>query len=385
MNIVFVIDEFGKSGNGTSISALRMAENLRERGHRVRVVSGTAPGEDNVYLTGIKRYPLLYRLCKAQGMFLAKADEDVLKEAFEDADVVHYFLPFALCRRGKRIADAMGIPSTAAFHVQPENITSTLYLNRLQPINEWLYSKFRGFFDQFDHVHCPSEMIKDQLRSRYYRAKMHVISNGVSPEFRPKTVLKPQAFQGKTVALMVGRLSREKRQDLILKAVAKSPYQQDIQVVFAGRGPWRKKLEKMGKRLHNAPKFLYCTQEELIDLMNVADLYIHASDIEIEAISCIEAFSCGLVPIISDSPVSATNQFALSEDNLFQAGNSDDLEAKMRHLLENPKKKAALSKYYLKYAQNFRVKESVDKFENMLEEAIALYEGEKKTSPVRDA
>jgi len=385
MNIVFVIDQFGKSGNGTSISALRMAENLRERGHLVKVVAGTADEEDDAYLTGIKRYPVLYQLCKAQGMFLAKADEDVLKEAFQDADVVHFFLPFDLCRQGKRIADSYNIPTTAAFHVQPENITSSLYLNWFQPLNEWLYNRFRGFFDQFDHIHCPSEMIKNQLVSRYYQAKMHVISNGVSTVFHPKEVSKPEAFQNKIVLLMVGRLSREKRQDLIIKAVARSPYEQDIQIVLAGKGPWRRRLEKLGRRLSNPPQFVFCKQEQLIDLMNYADLYVHASDIEIEAISCIEAFSCGLVPIISDSLISATNQFALSNDNLFKAGDSNDLEQKIRAMIENPKRKAALSKYYLKYARTFQLKSCVNQFESMLEEAVLVYEGEKKTSPIRDA
>ena len=43
-------------------------------------------------------------------------------------------------------------------------------------------------------------------------------------------------------------------------------------------------------------------------------------DAEIEAIACIEAFSCGLVPVIAGSEQSATPQFALDERSLFNAG-----------------------------------------------------------------
>lgn len=58
-------------------------------------------------------------------------------------------------------------------------------------------------------------------------------------------------------------------------------------------------------------------KQELCDLIACCDLYVHAADAEIEAISCIEAFSTGLVPVISDSPKSATHQFALDERSRF--------------------------------------------------------------------
>ena len=40
-------------------------------------------------------------------------------------------------------------------------------------------------------------------------------------------------------------------------------------------------------------------RDELRRLINMCDLYVHASDAEIEGISCMEALACGLVPVIS--------------------------------------------------------------------------------------
>ena len=34
----------------------------------------------------------------------------------------------------------------------------------------------------------------------------------------------------------------------------------------------------------------------------MSDLYVHAADVEIEAMSCMEAFAGGLVPVIANSP-----------------------------------------------------------------------------------
>src|SRR5690554_7753569 len=57
-----------------------------------------------------------------------------------------------------------------------------------------------------------------------------------------------------------------------------------------------------------------------------------------DLISCIEAFSCGLVPIISESRRSATTQFALGKEHLFCAGRSSSLAEKIDSWISNPQK-----------------------------------------------
>jgi len=84
--------------------------------------------------------------------------------------------------------------------------------------------------------------------------------------------------------------------------------------------PLEKKLRRLGNKLPNPPVFGYYNRDELIKLIHECDLYVHASDAEIEGISLIEAFACGLVPIISDSKQSAAAQFALGPQNLSKQG-----------------------------------------------------------------
>lgn len=91
---------------------------------------------------------------------------------------------------------------------------------------------------------------------------------------------------------MVGRLSREKRQDLLIKAIGTSKYNKNIQLILCGKGPWKKHLQKLSKKyLANPVKFEFLPQPELLKVINYSDLYVHASDAEIEAISCMEAFT----------------------------------------------------------------------------------------------
>ena len=138
MRIVLVIDQFDDSNNGTTITAQRYAASLRQRGHEVRVVAVGAPKKDKYPVR--KRYiPIVSRVAKWQGMCFAQPDDAVLQDAFEGADIVHFFVPFKLCRRGEEIARQMHIPTIAAFHMQPENVSYNIGLGRSGWVNKCLY------------------------------------------------------------------------------------------------------------------------------------------------------------------------------------------------------------------------------------------------------
>jgi glycosyltransferase involved in cell wall biosynthesis len=366
MVITLVIDQYGVNENGTSMTAQCLANVLSSHGHRVKILGGVCKGKGEFYQTGVNRMPVLYRLCVSQGMLLGRVDRKVVAAACAEADVVHFFMPFALSAYTKKYCDKQKVPTTAAFHVQPENISSTLHLGKAQWVNDLIYSRFRKFYDQFAHVHCPSRMIASQLLAHGYTAKLHVISNGISATFRPMNVKKPPTLQDKFVLLMVGRLSAEKRQDLIIRAVKKSKYSDRIQIILAGKGPCFAYLKKLSRGLKNEPLFAFYPQEKLVEVENYADLYVHASDAETEAIGCMEAFACGAVPVISDSSLAATGQFALTKKNLFKAGDADSLRERIDYWLEHPAEKAALSKRYIAYAERFRVERCAARLEQVL-------------------
>lgn len=375
MEITLVIDQYvgndGKVNNGTTMTALRFAQKLKEHGHKVKVVTATPNDDENIFVVPKLTIPLFQWIMDAQGMSFARADKKTIEEAFKGSDIVHFLMPFRLQKKGKEIADKMGIATTAAFHVQPENITYTLGLGKVKPLNKLIYTIFRnGFFNKFNHIHCPSNMIKNELIKNKYKGNLHVISNGVEEGFEKRDVAKPDKYKDKIIVLMIGRYSKEKRQDLIIKAIANSKYKDKIVLILCGRGPWQRGLEKLAKKYGVEVEFKFCQKDELIDVINYSDIYVHASDIEIEAISCMEAFTCGLPPIISDSKLSATNQFALTEHNLFKKGDYKDLTKKIEFFIENPDVKKELSDKYIEYAKQFQLDYCVRELEKVFEQAI---------------
>ena len=380
MKIVLVVDQFDHSNNGTTITARRFAEQLRRRGHTVTVLAAGEP-EPGKIAVPTHTIPFFQWLVDAQGMCFAKPVDEAYYQAFKDADIVHFYMPFRFCRRGESIARQMHIPTLAAFHVQPENITSSVGLGKQRWINDLLYKWFKSvFYNRFRSIHCPSQFIADQLADHGYDAKCYVISNGVDNDFKPPE--QPVARTDDTLrVLMIGRLSGEKRQDLIIKAANLSRYRDRIQLIFAGKGPLKEKYEKLGAALPRKPVFGFYTKEELVELIHGCDLYVHASDAEIEGISCMEAFACGLVPVISNAELSATHQFALDPRCLFEAGNPRSLADQMDYWFEHPEEKAEMAKRYAQYGDSMRVERCVERAEEMYQETIAAFKKQGAPQP----
>lgn len=370
LKILLVIDQYDEANNGTTISAQRFAQTLRRHGNEVRVVCTGQPGADK-YIVPKLYIPIADKIIKGQGITLAKPDKEVLYEAIRWADVVHLMMPFWLAKTALKIAVELDVPHTAAFHIQPENISYTLGIGRVERVNKMIYRFFRNtFYDQIGHIHCPSRFIASEMQRNGYTSNLHVISNGVDPGFRYRKLPKKQEWQDKFVIMMVGRLSNEKRQDVLIEAVKQSRYKDRIQVALAGRGPNEAKYRERAKELKNEIDIGFYSEQELQDILAMTDLYVHAADVEIEAISCIEAFSSGLVPIIANSPKSATPQFALDERSLFEAGNSADLAAKIDYWVEHEQQRRDMELAYADYGKEFGIDKCVEKTEDMFWQAI---------------
>jgi glycosyltransferase involved in cell wall biosynthesis len=250
-------------------------------------------------------------------------------------------------------------------------MTSSIGLGKAEHINDRFYQVFNwALYSHFTHIHTPSQFMADELVKHGYKAKIHVISNGIDPAFVYTKCPKDPQYEGKILIVMVGRLSGEKRQDVIINAVPFSKYADRIQLVFAGKGPKYDEYVELGKRLKNPPQFVFLTKNELIHLLAQTDLYVHASDMESEAISCIEAFATGLVPVIANSEVSATPQFALDGRSLFVPGWPKDLARAIDWWLDHPDEKACMEHEYAEFAKRYNIHESVRQCEAMFQEAI---------------
>ena len=397
MKILFVIDSFYTTNNGTSISAQRFAGELRKRGHEVRVLCWDTPEyienkmTDGDFTTPKFYMPVFQPLMDKHDFSFALNAKTIVHDACDWADIVHVFVPFGIEKEAIDYCNQIGKPVTAAFHIQPENMTSSVSMGKVEWFNELFYRSFRyNIYNRVRHVHVPSRFMGEMIAERGYTAKIHPISTGIQEAFMEAGEKKAESRKSKVESqkqvfriMMIGRLSQEKRQDVIINAVKYSKYADRSQLVFAGRGPEYEKYVELGKELKHQPQFVYVGRDELIENLLETDLYVHASDMESEAISCIEAFSTGLVPVIANSHVSATPQFALDGRSLFMPGDPKDLARAIDYWLDHPHERQYMEEQYRLAGRQYSLEASVTQFEEMLNEEIRENEARNIPEPLR--
>jgi type 1 capsular polysaccharide biosynthesis protein len=398
LKLLFVINNLYTRGNGLSASARRTITLLRERGHDVRVLSsGTAEQAQACNFTTPEftlpamRFPLADAIISAQGYAFAKPKRKVIKQAVAWADVVHLEEPFGLQARTAHAAKRAGKPVLATYHIHPENITATIHLDGVWPLNVLLLASWRRrIYALAQVVQCPSDSVHQRLQRWGLEDKLVTISNGVGlapskPAAGTKTeCCAPDGRQVETKQtpgeaqpegeqiyrlLVVGRFSREKDQATILKAMRHSRYASQIQLVFAGRGPTEKSLRRAASRLvhdgvlKHAPSFNFFDAAGLDAQAEQADLYIHAAFIEVEGLSCLEVLRHGVVPVIAHSPLTATSQFALDAHSRFKARDPKALARAIDYWLSDNDRRQTEAQKYLNIGAHYDITDCVSRLE----------------------
>ena len=177
-------------------------------------------------------------------------------------------------------------------------------------------------------------------------------------------------FKDKIVNLTTGRYAREKSQDTLIKALRYSKYKDKIQLILGGQGPKEKKYRKLARYLKIEPIFKLFPRNEIIDVLNFSDLYVHPAEVELEGIACLEAIMCGKLTIVSDSRLSATKEFAVDDRCIFKCRKPKDLARVIDYWLDNPEEKKLVEQKYLESSNVFNQNECMKRMENMMFEVI---------------
>jgi glycosyltransferase involved in cell wall biosynthesis len=99
------------------------------------------------------------------------------------------------------------------------------------------------------------------------------------------------------VFLYVGRLAKEKRIDLLFRAVARLRHGHDFRLCLAGSGPHATGLRRLARRLGISDRVVFCgsvPHEEIGDYYAAADLFAFPSPTDTMGLVLVEAMSAGL-------------------------------------------------------------------------------------------
>lgn len=377
MNVTVICDVLGVANNGTTIATLNLVRYLKKQGHKVTIVANDFGSEDlteneKKKMPSLSLGKLADKVLANNGVSLATPDKKILEESIQSADVVHIQLPFLIGTNAAKIAKELDKPLTASFHCQAENVSSHFFLVNNMNVSEVIYNTFyKSLYQYVDCVHYPTKFIRDVFEeSCGHKTNGYVISNGVNASYVNKHYEK---HNEKFSIVCCGRYSTEKAQHLLIEATAKCKHKDDIKLFFAGEGPLESKYRKLAEKNGVDADFSFYTRKDLIELLNTADLYVHTAFIEIEAIACIEAICCGLVPIINNAARSATKSFAMDFNNLFNENDTNDLAAKLDFWYEHPEMRLEYAKKYESMAGQFNQEDCMKRMEQMLQDAIEMH------------
>ena len=378
MKILIVCNNAFMRGNGVCTAVLSLVDRLKARGIEARLMACVNPdteGKQPEFPLKHFKFPFFEPIIYSNGFRYASFDKKIAQKAIEWADVVHLCEGFPLEAKVARLAKRMGKPCVGTYHIFTENIMANLGMRKARLLNYLVTLWWRkSVYDRCAYVHCPTETVKQHLVSNGFQSPMRVISNGIEiPANIEPALVEPKE---QIIILCTGRLSHEKSQDTLLKAMRFSKHAGRIELHFAGKGPYMKKYMKLADRLvkdgvlKHHPRFGFYSREELKQLIRQAYLYIHCAWVEVEGLSCVEAIMEGTVPVIAKGELTATSQFALDERSLFTESDPRMLAEKIDWWIEHPAERNRMAAEYAESAQKYNAEDSTDKIIQMYKDAL---------------
>jgi 1,2-diacylglycerol 3-alpha-glucosyltransferase len=382
MKILLATDTYYPDVNGAAYFTYRLATLLAKRGHNVSVMypsrsfKNTISNDKEVIVYGIRSIHLpVYQNFRISPLFISRTVRRVVGEI--SPDIVHIQNHFLIGKEAVSAAKKLGIPVIGTNHFMPENLVHYLHLPGIAErwAQKLAWRQFVRVFEQLDFVTTPTKTAAALLVKAGLNKDVVPISCGIDLErFKP---INDGAYlerrfaipTDKPVLLYVGRLDKEKRIDMILRALPDILRVTTVHLVLAGIG--KDKLEELTEKLgiQQAVTFAgFVPDEDLQNIYRVADLFVTAGTAELQSIVTMEAMASGL-------PVVAVNAMALPElvhdgENgyLFSDGDSQMFAEKVIAILTNQTMRAQMSERSLEIVKDHDINKTIEKYEAIYSE-----------------
>lgn len=309
MRIAITTDSFhdGMGGVATAVAALARA--LRAAGHTVRIFTAADSSQATLGLD-VAGFPALhYERLPGGRVVVAPVGLAQGLAAFQP-DVIHNHSMAAMGTQTLAAARWLNIPILGTCHVYLAGFLgyAPLPLDRVPGTDHVAWRYTVTFFNRFPLVTTPSRVMAWELAAHGLRVPVVAISNGVDTRlFRPG----PQMSGKDSVTVLhVGRLSYEKKVDLLLRAFARVAGEHPTaRLTIVGDGTDREALARLSGELGLGERVRFTgfvPHEQLPALYQAADLFATASTIETQGLVVLEAAACSL-------PVAGVDALALPE------------------------------------------------------------------------
>lgn len=308
MKIAMFTDSFHPTVDGAVVAMETVSRGLEARGHEVIVLAPDTTVRPAYqrrvhYLPAVefKRYP---------GYRVVLSPSDMLEYLRkEKADLIHCHGLASMGILSLTAAKALKIPHVLTFHTMANEAIK--YYSPIPMRDDiiirlvWAY--LRNLLKRPEVVIAPSAPVKTELEEHGVVMKLcEVVPTGVdcnrfTPEKYDKSFLDRYGLAGKKVLLHVGRLSLEKRMDIVLEAIAKLASEEpDLRLLVVGKGPAEGTYKSRAATLGISDRVVFAgflSDEDLPKAYASSKALVIASTFETQGLVVLEALASG-TPVV---------------------------------------------------------------------------------------
>lgn len=389
MKILITSESYYPNVSGVAVFTYYLAENLAKRGHQVLIIT---PGDKKQpkYKKETINGVTIYRLKSVYNPFRKgyrftlwpySSVKKIINEASPDLIHMQDPSPISICAL---FAFRKKIPIVITNHFSLDYILS--YLKLPKPFDRYLAKAFSRYLHWFYKpakiLTCPTPTVAKYLKEKNIHSTAVAISNGVNLEQFFPFYGNTESFKiehriplDKKIILHVGRFDKDKRIEVLIKAMPIVLRKKEVCFILCGDGKEKRKYEQMVKKLNLAKNVVWIGivshQKELPKVYQMADLFVTPSPIETQGIVVLEAMA-------SAKPVVGANAGALPElikNNIngftFKPNDENDFAEKILRILNNEKMAREMGEQGLRLVEKHSLEKTYDKFEKIYEKSLA--------------
>lgn len=342
MRIAVFTETFLPKVDGIVTRLVRTLDQFTELGHEALVFAPHNPPEEYGGHRVIRVPAISFRPWYPE-LFLGLPRPRLGREldAFRP-DVVHVINPVVLGLWGSTIAIQRDLPLLASFHTDLPNYVRHLKLSFLTPVSKSILRDIHNLA----HVNlCTSTQMMASAREigiRRVRLWPKAIDTDHYHPDRSDPAMRSRLTDGepdKPLLVYVGRLSHEKRLDLLEPVIRQLP---GVRLAFVGAGPAENHLRRL---FRGTPTVFtgYMSGADLAAAYASADVFVFPSDTETLGFVAMESMASG-VPVVAARAGGIPDVIQDGQTSLlFRPGDPEDMLSRIRWLLSNDAERARLA------------------------------------------
>lgn len=365
MRIAFFTDTYEPQKNGVVTSINLFKEELERQGHKVLIFcprsKELAGRKDVVQFRSVpfKPYPE-YRLAMPSPAVVTKLRRF-------GPDVVHVHSPGPIGLSAISAAKLLRIPVVFTYHTDLYEYQDYVPFKAFKSVGIRILEKvLRFFIRRADVVIFPGKEIMRKFNRQVAKVESIILPTGTVGGTCP------HANGTENYVLQVGRLCKERRVDVLLKAFKKLN-KPGLKLCITSEGPEKERLVELAKKLgiSERVRFLgYVNEKEKRDLYRHAKLFVTPSPTDTQGLVALEAMQYG-APVIAARAGGFLDYIRDGKNGLhFRPNDHRNLARKMKHLLRDDELRKRLSRNGYETVKQFDMK-------IMVRRLVSIYKGDK--------